>query len=317
MTTNAVTNAAATNATPTNTAATNRASANTAPADTAASNSTPTDTVHASAGLQLDDVTIKLGGVPIVEALQLDVRAGEILAVVGPSGCGKSTLLRALAGLVPVTAGAIRLDGREIHGPAAERALVFQDDALLPWRSVRRNVELPLLLGGISKADRKELVQALIEQVGLAGFEQHLPRQLSGGMRQRVQLARTLVGSPRVLLMDEPFGALDAQTRSAMQRLLLDVWQQHPTTVVFVTHDVDEALLIADRIAVLTSRPGRLATVFEVERPRIPGGRFEPAFTRSRYEILAALGDHAGAANAGPDGSRPSALFGHHTEGSP
>jgi NitT/TauT family transport system ATP-binding protein len=267
--------------------------------------------LHLSAGLQLDNVTIQFDGVPVVEGLQLDVQPGEILAIVGPSGCGKSTLLRALAGLVPVTAGTVRIDGNEIHGPSADRALVFQDDALLPWRSVRRNVELPLLVRGVRRSRRRQLAQALIEQVGLSGYEGHLPRQLSGGMRQRVQLARTLVGSPQVILMDEPFGALDAQTRSAMQRLLLDVWQQHPTTVVFVTHDVDEALLIADRVAVLTTRPGRLATVFEVDRPRVPGGRFEPAFARSRYEILAALGD----ATSAPDGAHTSALAELNTEG--
>lgn len=259
-----------------------------------------------AAGLHLDDVTIELGGASVVQALQLDVRPGEILVLVGPSGCGKSTLLRAFAGLTPVTSGSVRIDAVEIRGPSAERALVFQDDALLPWRSVRHNVELPLLIRGIGRTRRRELVQSLIQQVGLVGYEHHLPRQLSGGMRQRVQLARTLIGSPRVILMDEPFGALDAQTRSAMQRLLLDVWQQHPTTVVFVTHDVDEALLIADRVAVLTRRPGRLVRVFEVDRPRVPGGRFEPAFTRSRYEILAALGD----ATDAPDGTRISTLNG-------
>jgi NitT/TauT family transport system ATP-binding protein len=260
-----------------------------------------------SAGLQLDDVTLELGGQPVVELLQLNVLPGEILVFVGPSGCGKSTLLRALAGLVPVTSGAIRLDGDQIRGPSAVRALVFQEDALLPWRSARHNVELPLLIRGVGRTRRREMVQALITQVGLVGYEHHLPRQLSGGMRQRVQLARTLVGSPRVILMDEPFGALDAQTRSAMQRLLLDVWQQHPTTVVFVTHDVDEALLIADCVAVLTSRPGRLARVFEVDRPRMPGGRFEPSFTRSRYEILAALGEAADAPDSAPPSgpSRP------------
>jgi NitT/TauT family transport system ATP-binding protein len=200
-------------------------------------------------------------------------------------------VLRALAGLTSVTGGRLTLDGERICRPSGERALVFQDDALLPWRSVRRNVELPLALRGVGRAERRAEAEAVIEQVGLEGYGKHLPRQLSGGMRQRVQLARTLVGSPRVILMDEPFGALDAQNRAAMQRLLIDVWQQRPTTVVFVTHDVDEALLLADRVAVLTPRPGRIARLVTIDRPRSPGGRFEPAFARTRYEILAALGN--------------------------
>jgi NitT/TauT family transport system ATP-binding protein len=244
-----------------------------------------------SAGLRLEGVSIAFGGVPAVQDLTLDVRPGEIVVLVGPSGCGKSTLLRAMAGLSPVSGGRIELDGVPIGGPSGQRALVFQDDALLPWRTVRRNVELPLALDGVPRARRRELAASFLDQVGLAGYERHLPRQLSGGMRQRVQLARTLVGSPRVILMDEPFGALDAQNRGAMQRLLLDVWQEHPTTVVFVTHDVDEALLLGDRVVVLSARPGRLTTVVEIAKPRAPGGRFEPAFARARYEILAALGD--------------------------
>jgi NitT/TauT family transport system ATP-binding protein len=241
--------------------------------------------------IRVEDLTISFDGVPAVEGLSIEAREGEIVVLVGPSGCGKSTVLRALAGLTPVTGGRITLDGEHIGGPSGERALVFQDDASLPWRSVRRNVELPLALRRVARAERRARADEAIRQVGLTGYERHLPRQLSGGMRQRVQLARTLVGSPRVILMDEPFGALDAQNRAAMQRLLVDVWQQHPTTVVFVTHDVDEALLLGDRVAVLTPRPGRIATVIEVEKPRAPGARFDPAFARTRYEILAALGN--------------------------
>jgi NitT/TauT family transport system ATP-binding protein len=239
----------------------------------------------------IEDLTISFDGVPAVEGLTVEAREGEILVLVGPSGCGKSTVLRALAGLTPVTGGRLTLDGERNSAPSGDRALVFQDDALLPWRTVRRNVELPLALRGVGRTERRTRADAAIEQVGLAGYEKHLPRQLSGGMRQRVQLARTLVGSPRVILMDEPFGALDAQNRAAMQRLLVDVWQQQPTTVVFVTHDVDEALLLADRVAVLTPRPGRISSLVTIANPRAPGARFEPAFTRTRYEILAALGN--------------------------
>jgi NitT/TauT family transport system ATP-binding protein len=241
--------------------------------------------------IRIEDLTISFDGVPAVEGLSIEAREGEILVLVGPSGCGKSTVLRALAGLTPVTGGRLTLDGERIWRPSGDRALVFQDDALLPWRTVRRNVELPLALRGVGRAERRTKAEAAIEQVGLGGYETHLPRQLSGGMRQRVQLARTLVGSPRVILMDEPFGALDAQNRAAMQRLLIDVWQQRPTTVVFVTHDVDEALLLADRVAVLTPRPGRIRSLVTIENPRAPGARFEPAFARTRYEILAALGN--------------------------
>jgi len=243
-----------------------------------------------SASVELSGVTVSFGGRPAVEGVDLAVRPGEIVVLLGPSGCGKSTLLRALAGLQPVGAGRLRVDGEDVAGPSARRAMVFQDDALLPWRSVARNVELPLAVRGTPRAPRRRLAGELIEAVGLAGYEHHLPRQLSGGMRQRVQLARTLVRSPGVILMDEPFASLDAQTRASMQRLLVRVLEQRPATVVFVTHDVDEALLLGDRIVVLTARPGRVRTVVEVPRPRAPGARFSPDFARLRYEILAALG---------------------------
>jgi NitT/TauT family transport system ATP-binding protein len=211
--------------------------------------------------------------------------------ILGPSGCGKSTILRAVAGLQPLASGAIELDGRPVSGTSAERAMVFQDDALLPWRSARANVELALQLRGVPRAERRARAGALLGQVGLDGFEDHLPRRLSGGMRQRVQLARTFALAPRVLLMDEPFGALDAQTRRTMQRLLVDVWTEHRTTVVFVTHDVDEALVLADRIVVLSARPARPRRIVDVDHPRAPGASFEPAWTRLRYELLAELGD--------------------------
>ncbi|GAA2992424.1 ABC transporter ATP-binding protein [Kitasatospora albolonga] len=204
-------------------------------------------------------------GHPVVEGLDLDVAPGELLTVLGASGCGKSTLLRALAGLLPPTGGELLADGAPLRGPSAERALVFQEDGLLPWRSARRNVELPLAIAGLRRPERREPALGWLRRVGLEDHQDRLPRQLSGGQRQRVQLARALAGSPRALLMDEPFGALDAQNRHAMQQLLLTVREKEGCTVVFVTHDVDEALLLGDRVAVLGG--GRLLALHEVPRP--------------------------------------------------
>jgi NitT/TauT family transport system ATP-binding protein len=234
--------------------------------------------------LRLEHVSVHYGPRTVLSGLDLDVAEKEILAVTGPSGCGKSTLLRTLAGLLPASSGRVVSGGVPVTGTSAERALVFQDDGLLPWRSVRRNVELPLAIRRVPRARRRAEAESWLTQVGLAGYEDHLPRELSGGMRQRVQLARTLAGSPRVILADEPFGALDAQTRTAMQRLLVEVWGRRPTTVVFVTHDVDEALFLADRVAVLT-RDGRLAKIVESSRPRTA----EPAPAAERSEVLDGL----------------------------
>ncbi|WP_410629818.1 ABC transporter ATP-binding protein [Amycolatopsis sp. cmx-4-83] len=234
--------------------------------------------------LRTEHLTVHYGQRAVLSGIDLDVADAEILAVTGPSGCGKSTLLRALAGLLPVSAGRILSAGVPVTGTSAERALVFQDDGLLPWRSVRRNVELPLAIRRVPRVRRRAEAESWLAQVGLDGYEDHLPRELSGGMRQRVQLARTLAGSPRVILADEPFGALDAQTRTAMQRLLVEVWRKRPTTVVFVTHDVDEALFLADRVAVLT-RDGRLAKIVESSSPRTAG----PAAAAERAEVLGGL----------------------------
>jgi sulfonate transport system ATP-binding protein len=235
--------------------------------------------------LSIDRLHVGYGRDSVLKDISLEIAAGEILVVVGPSGCGKSTLLRTLAGLLTPTSGRILVDGVPVGGTSGDRALVFQDDGLLPWRSVRRNVELPLAIRRISKVERRERADSWISQVGLAGYEHRLPRELSGGMRQRVQLARTLAGTPRVVLADEPFGALDAQTRTAMQRLLVDVWQQHPTTVVFVTHDVDEALFLGDRVAVL-GRDGRLLTIVDSPAARTEG----TDTTAARAEILSGVG---------------------------
>ncbi|MGA4792422.1 ABC transporter ATP-binding protein [Nocardia sp. AB354] len=244
------------------------------------------------ASVRLDGLRIAYGDQLIAE-VDLAVEPGEIVVVLGTSGCGKSTLLRALSGLLRPAAGAARIDGRSVGAGAEQCAMMFQEDALLPWRTARKNVEFALKLRGVQRHRRRGEALELLGQVGLTEFADHLPIALSGGMRQRVQLARTLATRPRVLLMDEPFGALDAQTRADMQRLLVSVWQQYRTTVVFVTHDVDEALLLADRIVLLTPRPARISRIVTITDPRAPGARFEPEFARLRYEILAGLGETA------------------------
>ncbi|HLS75521.1 MAG TPA: ABC transporter ATP-binding protein [Nocardia sp.] len=244
----------------------------------------PVTTTATGMRLSLRGVRLGYSGRTVLERIDLDIAAGEILVLVGKSGCGKSSLLRALAGLRAPEGGAILAEGSPVTGPSADRALIFQDDALLPWRTARGNIELALKLRGVPRAERRARALRWLEEVGLAPYAEYLPRDLSGGMRQRVQLARGLAGAPRALLMDEPFGALDTQTRATMQRLLVDTWQAHPTTVVFVTHDLDEALRLGDRIAVLgrdESCTGVLRAVVEIPDPRTPADR--PAL---RAEIL-------------------------------
>jgi NitT/TauT family transport system ATP-binding protein len=235
--------------------------------------------------LELRDLVLSYGGAPVVDGVDLTVAPGEILVLTGPSGCGKSTVLRALAGLLRPDRGEVLADGARVTTTSRDRAMVFQDNALLPWRTVQSNVELALKLAGRPRQGRREEALKWVADVGLSGFERYLPKSLSGGMRQRVQLARGLAGAPRAVMMDEPFGALDAQTRATMQRLLIDTWRAHPTTVVFVTHDVDEALLIGDRIAVLGRAGQPMRALVDVPSPREP----DVPRTALRADILTAL----------------------------
>lgn len=198
-----------------------------------------------------------------IDDVSLEIKGQEFLALLGPSGCGKSTLLYMLGGFLPVETGQILVEGEPVKGPGPDRGIVFQHFALFPWKTVRGNVLYGLERQGMAKAERLEKAQAYIDMVGLHGFEESYPSQLSGGMRQRAAIARTLAIDPKILLMDEPFGALDAQTRSLMQTELLSIWRKSPKTVVFVTHDVQEAVFLAQRVAVMSARPGRIKSIVE------------------------------------------------------
>lgn len=198
------------------------------------------------------------GSTLALQATDLDVAENDFVTILGPSGCGKSTLLRIVAGLDQPTAGEVRLDGQPIRGPGADRGMVFQSYTLFPWLTVLDNVCFGLRERGLPRAQQLEIAQAFIAKVGLSGFERHYPKQLSGGMQQRTALARALANGPRMLLMDEPFGALDHQTRELMQELLLGIWEAEAKTVLFVTHDIDEAVFIGSRVVLMSARPGRI-----------------------------------------------------------
>jgi NitT/TauT family transport system ATP-binding protein len=213
-----------------------------------------------------------------LDNFSIEIKEREFVALLGPSGCGKSTLLYLLGGFMPIQQGEIVVRGKPVAGPGPDRGIVFQNFALFPWKTVRDNVLYGLEKQRIAKSERLRLAQHYINLVNLSGFEDSYPSQLSGGMKQRVAIARTLAIKPDTLLMDEPFGALDAQTRSLMQEELISIWERSPTTVVFVTHDVREAVLLADRIAVMTARPGRLKEIVPVQN----NGRKNPDVLKSR-----------------------------------
>jgi NitT/TauT family transport system ATP-binding protein len=227
-----------------------------------------------------------------VDGVDLDVRAGEFLAIVGPSGCGKTTFLNAADGLVPLSSGSLTLNGTAIKGPGHDRAMVFQQPSLLPWRTVLDNVRYGLeLQRRVGRREAARRARELVHLVGLRGFEDAYPLELSGGMQQRVNLARALATDPEILLLDEPFAALDAQTREFMQLELLKVWRQTAKTALFITHDIAEAVYLADRVVVFTARPGRVKTTVEVglERPRELRVKRSPEFVAYEDRVWSAI----------------------------
>ena len=203
----------------------------------------------------------------VLQDVSLDLEKNRFVTIVGASGCGKSTLLRIVAGLDHATSGRVLLDGVPVEGPGADRGMVFQSYTLFPWLTIEQNIRFGLRERGMPEAQQKERAAYFIAKVGLRGFEQHFPKQLSGGMQQRTAIARALANDPKILLMDEPFGALDNQTRVLMQELLLGIWEAERKTVLFVTHDIDEAIFMANRVAVFSARPGRIKTELAVDLP--------------------------------------------------
>ena len=202
-----------------------------------------------------------------ISDVSLEIRQSEFVMIVGPSGCGKTTLINIIGGLESATSGSVLLDGKQVSGPGADRGMVFQGYRLFPWLTVQKNVEFGLKMKKLPAGQRAEIAARYIDLVGLKGFENALPKQLSGGMKQRVAIARTLANEPEILLMDEPFGALDAQTRVVMQELLAGISRRTGTTILFITHDIDEAVLLGDRIYVMSRRPGRIRDTLTVELP--------------------------------------------------
>jgi NitT/TauT family transport system ATP-binding protein len=254
--------------------------------------------MSAAPKLQLENVTKcfpirgQKSSFTAIEDISIDLPAGEFLVLVGPSGCGKSTLLDLLGGLSTPSSGRILLDGKPITGPGLDRGIVFQQYALLPWRTARKNIEFGLEAKGLPAAVRRERAEQYLELVGLQSFADRYPHELSGGMKQRVAIARSLAFDPEVLLMDEPFAALDAQTRESLQDELLRIWKATGKTILFITHGIDEAIYLGQRVAVLTSRPGRIKQIVDVEIDRTAEDvRSEESFRAQRHHIWTLLRD--------------------------
>ncbi len=244
-----------------------------------------------SGTLQIDHATkyykTNTGSVHALENINLDIKKGEFVAIVGPSGCGKSTLLWAMSGLHDLTSGKVVIDGQTVEGPRSEIGMIFQEANLLPWRNLQKNIEFPFEIKKLDPKPYQERIQALLKEVGLEGFESKFPRELSGGMQQRASIVRCLAFDPEIILMDEPFGALDAFTRDEMNLLIQKLWMETGKTIVFVTHNVSEAILLADRVVVLTPRPGRVAHVFDINlpRPRTIEETYSPPFIEKIFEV--------------------------------
>lgn len=253
---------------------------------------------QAAPRLQVDKVSLRYskpdgGTFTALEAVSFEVPDQQFAVLVGPSGCGKSSLLYLTAGLAEPTSGEIYVGGQQVQGPGADRGMVFQSYTLFPWLTVRQNVEFGLKRRGVPAARRKEIVDYYVNEVGLSGFADNYAKQLSGGMMQRVAIARALANDPQILLMDEPFGALDSQTRLQMQQLLLRVWGNSKKTVLFVTHDIDEAILLGDRVYVMGAKPGRIKQILDVpiERPRSLDMVMERSFIDMKRQIFGLLHD--------------------------
>ncbi|WP_456419479.1 ABC transporter ATP-binding protein [Methanocaldococcus infernus] len=232
---------------------------------------------------KLEDKEVKA-----LDNINLEIKENEFFTVMGPSGCGKTTLLRIIAGLEKPSSGKVLLDGKEVKGPGADRGVVFQQYTLMPWRTVLKNVTFGLELKGLPKEEREKIAKKFIELVGLKGFENAYPHQLSGGMQQRVAIARTLANNPEIVLMDEPFAALDAQTRAILQNELLKIWEKDKKTVFFVTHSIDEAIYLSDRVAIMTARPGRIKEIVEIDLER-PRDKNSVEFLKYRKKIVEIL----------------------------
>lgn len=245
--------------------------------------------------IEVDDFSLRYetmeGGVDAVTSTSLHVHPGEFVSIIGPSGCGKSTLLNALAGFLMPTGGTVTVDGERVRGPSAERGMIFQQYSLFPWKTVRENVEFGLKMKGVSASERQRQARTLLGLAGLSAFENHYPDRLSGGMKQRVGIVRALATGPRILLLDEPFGALDAQTRLIMQQILTNMWQRLKISVLFVTHDIDEAVFLSDRIYVMTARPGSIKAevVVPLPRPRLPAVTLSSEFLGLRRGLMSLI----------------------------
>ncbi|HJV68734.1 ABC transporter ATP-binding protein [Ideonella sp.] len=264
--------------------------------------------------VQINDVSVRFGRngqtTEAASRVSLEVKPGEFVSIIGPSGCGKSTLLNIVAGFLQPSEGEALLDGRPIGGPGADRGVVFQQYSLFPWMTVRKNVEFGLKMKGVGQHQRETAARSLLGMTGLLAFENHYPDQLSGGMKQRVGIVRALATSPQVMLMDEPFGALDSQTRTVMQELLTNMWQQTQLSVLFITHDIEEAIFLSEKVYVMTARPGRIKAEIPIPlpRPRTPEMTASPTFQALvrrlkaliREESLAAMDGELG--NAGLQG---------------
>lgn len=229
------------------------------------------------------EFAIENGTIEVIKDIDLEIKSGEFISIVGASGCGKSTLIRIIAGLEQATQGEVLIGEDKITGPSVKTGMIFQESRLFPWLSVEKNIEFGIHKK-IRKEDKQKLIQKYIDTVGLTGFEKALPSQLSGGMQQRVSIARTLINKPAVLLLDEPFGALDALTRINMQNEILDIWEKEKTTMILITHDIDEAIFLSDRILIMGKNPGEMKKEIKVPLAR-PRGRNSQDFIRIREEI--------------------------------